>query len=110
MIVSKHLRLKFLVTASAGLLLALAACQGVKSSDIQGLLQAMEGKEMVITIDDGSTVRVRVENAQSAAQAQELVGTREDVEVRQQGGAAPFVEGDGGGSGYQSSQNRGNQG
>ncbi|MEK7282083.1 MAG: DUF5666 domain-containing protein [Chloroflexota bacterium] len=64
----------------AGMLI-LSACQ-VKTEDIQGLLQAMAGKEMVITLSDGSTVRVTVEDTQLGTQAQNLVGTQVQVKIR----------------------------
>ncbi len=64
----------------AGMLI-LSACQ-VKTEDIQGLLQAMSGKEMVITLSDGSTVRVTVEDAQLGSQAQNLVGEQVKVKIR----------------------------
>jgi hypothetical protein len=66
----------------AVLLLAFpAACGQVSAQDIQGFLQAMEGKEMVITLDDGSVIRVRVEDNDLAAQAQQLVGQEVNVRV-----------------------------
>ncbi|MBI4284471.1 MAG: hypothetical protein HY670_01040, partial [Chloroflexi bacterium] len=62
--------------------LVFSACTSVSTEDIQGLLQAMEGKEMVITLDDGSTMRVSVADAQKAAAAQQLVGKEVSVKVR----------------------------
>lgn len=61
------------------------SCQQVSTQDIQGLLQAVQGKEMVITLSDGSTVRVTVDNAQVSSQAQDLVGKRVEVKLRVSG-------------------------
>lgn len=67
-------------------LLGISACAGVTTEDIQGLLQAMEGKEMIITLEDGSTVRINVEQQSAAAQAQSMVGNRVTVKVRSRDG------------------------
>lgn len=55
-------------------------CQGVKTEDIQGLLQAVEGKEVVVRLEDGNTVKITVENPQSAAQ--QLVGKEVRLKVQ----------------------------
>ncbi|MDP3878831.1 MAG: DUF5666 domain-containing protein [Dehalococcoidales bacterium] len=74
-----------LLVLMAGLL-GFSACEGATTEDIRGLLQAMEGKEMVVTREDGSTLRITVEQQSAAAQAQSLVGDRVTVRVRSRGG------------------------
>ncbi|MBI4284087.1 MAG: hypothetical protein HY663_06425 [Chloroflexi bacterium] len=79
-------RLTFLSSLLIGGLLLLPACTAnVSAQDIQGLLQAMQGKEMIVTLADGSTVRIAVEDAQSAATAQRMVGQPVNVKVRVSG-------------------------
>lgn len=73
--------LSFLLIAVMGLTFA-ASCQQVSAQDIQGLLQAMEGKEMVVTLSDGSTVRITVDDAKARAQAAGLIGERIEVQVK----------------------------
>ena len=70
--------------AIAGTLL-MTACAQVKAEDIKGLLQAMQGKEMVVTLADGTTARITVQDAQAAAAAQQLVGKEVDVKIRVEG-------------------------
>ena len=60
----------------------LSACDQVNASDIKGLLQAMEGKEMIITLDDGTVVRVTIDD-KVAAQAQSLIGQQVSVSARE---------------------------
>ena len=48
------------VVLTAGLLLISTACAGeITTQDIQGILQAMEGQEMVIRLDDGELSPVK---------------------------------------------------
>lgn len=67
-------------------LLGGSACAGATTEDIQGLLQAMEGKEMIVTLEDGSSVRIKVQQQSAAMQAQSLIGDRIVAKVRSRGG------------------------
>jgi hypothetical protein len=69
---------------TVALMLVSAACapgQQLSTQDIKGLLQSMQGKEMIITLDDGTTVRITVDNATAATDAQQKVGKQVDVKV-----------------------------
>lgn len=71
--------------AVAGLFILSVSCQGqVTSEDIQGFLQAVQGKEIIIKLEDGSTVRISVEDPQEATQ---LVGEQVNVRVRVDNGS-----------------------
>ena len=72
------------------LFFSVACGADITTEDIQGLLQAMEGKEMVITLDDGTTVRITVES--SLTEAQELVGEQVNVTVRLEDGIRELEE------------------
>jgi len=86
--------LPLLVVLTAGLLLFSTACvEGVVTTqDIQGMLQAMEGKEMIIKLDDGTIVRVTVETEQLAAEAQGLLGKQVKLKARVEDGVRQTVE------------------
>lgn len=71
-----------LMAALAGILLISSACATVSAQDIKGILQAMDGKEVTIKLDDGSTVRVSVSPAQASSETQSLVGQSVTAEVR----------------------------
>ena len=71
-----------LMAALAGILLISSACANVSAQDIKGILQAMDGKEVTIKLDDGSTVRVSVSPAQASSETQSLVGQRVTAEAR----------------------------
>ncbi|MBI4188685.1 MAG: hypothetical protein HY529_05725 [Chloroflexi bacterium] len=58
-----------------------AACQQASAQDIQGLLQAIEGKEMVIKLDDGTIARITVQDNKAIAEAEHLVGKHVDATV-----------------------------
>ncbi|MBI4331830.1 MAG: hypothetical protein HY673_11170 [Chloroflexi bacterium] len=62
-------------------LLALLACTGMTTEDIQGLLQAVEGKEVVVRQDNGNTIRITVEDPQAASAASQLVGNEVRLRV-----------------------------
>ncbi len=78
---------------SVGLLLVTAAAcgQSATTQDIQGLLQAVEGKEMVITLSDGTTARITVNSDTIRNQANVMVGDRVDAKVRVSGGKSELV-------------------
>ena len=79
---------RFALLAVAGLLILSVSCQGqVTTEDIQGFLQAVQGKEIIIKLEDGSTVRVSVEDPQEATQAAQLVGEQVNVRVRVENGS-----------------------
>ncbi len=79
---------RFAMLAVVGLLILSVSCQGqVTSEDIQGFLQAVQGKEIIIKLEDGSTVRVSVEDPQEATQAAQLVGEQVNVRVRVDNGS-----------------------
>ncbi|MBI2850784.1 MAG: hypothetical protein HYX80_07065 [Chloroflexi bacterium] len=59
----------------------LSGC-GSRSEDIQGLLQSVEGKELVIKQDDGSTTRISVKDDSAAAQ---MVGSQVTVTAHKSG-------------------------
>ncbi len=81
------------VVLTAGLLLISTACAGeITTQDIQGILQAMEGQEMVIRLDDGTTVRITVETDQTAAEAQALLGEQVKLKVRSENGIRQLIE------------------
>ena len=71
-----------LMAALVGILLISSACATVTAQDIKGILQAMDGKEVTIKLDDGSTVRVSVSPAQASSETQSLVGQTVTAEVR----------------------------
>ena len=76
---------KFTLLAVAGLLLLSVSCQGqVTSEEIQGFLQAVQGKEIIVKLEDGSTVRISIEDPQEATQ---FVGEQVDVRVRVDNGS-----------------------
>ena len=76
---------RFALLALTGLLILSVSCQGqVTSEDIQGFLQAVQGKEIIIKLEDGSTVRISVEDPQEATQ---LVGEQVSVRVRVDNGS-----------------------
>ncbi len=76
---------RFALLALTGLLFLSVSCQGqVTSEDIQGFLQAVQGKEIIIKLEDGSTVRITVEDPQEASQ---LVGEQVNVRVRVDNGS-----------------------
>ncbi|MBI4295755.1 MAG: hypothetical protein HY667_01415 [Chloroflexi bacterium] len=77
----KSIILKTVSLLIAGLFI-FTACAQVSAQEVKGLLQAMEGKEMVIKLDDGTTVKITVENQRAAADAQQLVGKQVEVKVR----------------------------
>lgn len=80
--IRKLVRPVALVMLFATLAGILSACDQVSASDIKGLLQAMEGKEMIITLDDGTVVRVTIDD-KVAAQAQSLIGQQVSVSARE---------------------------
>ena len=71
----------------SSLLLVFSACQQVSAADVKGLLQAVEGKEIVVKLDDGSVVRITINDAQAVAEAQKLVGKQVDAKVKDDKGA-----------------------
>ena len=73
------------MAALAGILLISSACATVSAQDIKGILQAMDGKEVTIKLDDGSTVRVSVSPAQASSETQSLVGQPVTAKVRTDG-------------------------
>ncbi|GEM_PF-1797195 len=62
------------VIAATGLLLIGGACANVSAQDVKGILEAANGKEVTIKMDDGTTVRITVTKAGDTAQAEALVG------------------------------------
>lgn len=75
-----------LLTLALGASLLLSACGRVTTSDIRGFLQAVEGKEMIVTLDDGSTIKVTVADNQKAGEASQLVGQQVNVRVQVKNG------------------------
>lgn len=76
---------------TVSLLFSSVACGAdITTEDLQGLLQSMEGKEMVITLDDGTIVRIRVES--SLTESQGLVGEQVSVRVRLENGIRELEE------------------
>ncbi|MBI4283232.1 MAG: hypothetical protein HY663_02040 [Chloroflexi bacterium] len=78
----KYLRLVSLPLLLGSLLVFASACQQATTENIQGLLQALEGKEMVVKLDDGTIARINVADSQSAQEAEKLIGKQVDVNVR----------------------------
>ncbi len=62
--------------AVAGLMLVVGACapQAASAHDIEGLLKAVEGKQIVIERNDGSTILVRISDDRPIAELNDLVG------------------------------------
>jgi hypothetical protein len=83
---NKSFQLLSFSVLTSGLLLFGSACQGASAQDIQGLLQAVQGKEMVVTLDDGTTVRITLQDAQAEADAQQLVGHQINASVQTKNG------------------------
>ncbi len=76
-------RLLPLVAVFASLALVVTSCgREVTTEEIQGFLEAFEGKELIIKKDDGTTVRITVESTEDTAQARLLVGKPVSVQVR----------------------------
>lgn len=65
-----------------GLMLPAACGDDVKAEDIQGLLQAISGKEAVVTLSDGSTVTIMLKDDKAVAETQKLVGQEVTAKVR----------------------------
>ncbi len=65
-----------------GLMLPACGSDDVKAEDIQGLLQAISGKEGVVTLSDGSTVSITLKDDKAIAEAQKLVGQEVTARVR----------------------------
>jgi hypothetical protein len=85
--------LLLLVSLTLSSLLIFTACAGeVTTQDIQGILQSMEGREMIIRLDDGTTVRITVETEQTAAEAQELLGEQVKLKARVENGTRQLLE------------------
>ncbi len=74
------------LTLVGSMLITVSACQQVSAEDIQGLLQAVEGKEIVVKLDDGTMARINVKDDKSLTQVVSLVGRQVDVKVRIKGG------------------------
>ncbi|MBI2957659.1 MAG: hypothetical protein HYY32_02330 [Chloroflexi bacterium] len=86
----RHVRniLGWLFPVVSALVLVAGGCgRQVSGEEIRGLLQALDGREIVIRLDDGSIVRVRVEEAQAPAGVRDLVEKQVRVEVRTSDGA-----------------------
>ncbi|MBI2871584.1 MAG: hypothetical protein HYY00_00145 [Chloroflexi bacterium] len=67
--------------ALAAVLLLGAACKAqVTTQEMEGLLQAVDGKQLVIALDDGTKVRVEAEQSTDSAQA--MVGLDVRVKIR----------------------------
>ena len=84
---NKIFRLLAMTGLIGSLLVMFSACQQVSAADVKGLLQAVEGKEIVVKLDDGTVVRITVNDAQAAAEAQKLVGKQVDAKVKDDKGA-----------------------
>jgi len=70
------------VPVIAALLLVNGCGQKVTAQDIQGVLQALDGKDIVVQLDDGSTIRVRIESDQVPAKINDLMEKQVTVEVK----------------------------
>ncbi|MEE8352967.1 MAG: DUF5666 domain-containing protein, partial [Dehalococcoidales bacterium] len=76
-------RLLPVVAVVTSLALVAASCaREVTTEEIQGLLEALEGRELIIKKDDGTTVRITVESTEATAEARLLVGKPVSVQVR----------------------------
>ncbi len=74
--------LRAILPAAVGLMVAAAACSTQATTDVNGLLTAIEGKELIIQLEDGTTVRVEAEKAQPSAEDRALVGSEVKVVVK----------------------------
>ncbi|MBI2919179.1 MAG: hypothetical protein HYY01_14485 [Chloroflexi bacterium] len=87
--------LRAILPAATGLMLVVAACSGTPANaqDIQGMLKAVDGKELVIQLDDGSTMRVQIKEAQATPEVRGLVGQEVKATVRSsRGGVRDLVK------------------
>ena len=76
-------RLLPVVAVFTSLALVAASCaREVTTEEIQGLLEALEGRELVVKKDDGTTVRITAESTEDTAEAALLVGKPVTVQVR----------------------------
>lgn len=76
----------FMLMLAGALLIPSVACQQASVEDIKGLLQAVEGKEMVIKLDDGTIARITVQDDKATAEVKQLVGKHVDASVRIENG------------------------
>jgi hypothetical protein len=83
--------LRLLVPLLALSLLLTAACTQVPTENITGLLQAIEGQEMLVTLDDGTTLRIVVEDEDQNT-ARNLVGKQIEVKVRTEDSKRRLIE------------------
>ena len=83
---NKLFGLWFGFTLLGAMLIALPACQQASAEDIKGLLQAVEGKEVVIKLDDGTVARITIKDDKSLARVEDMVGKQVDASVRLRGG------------------------
>ena len=75
-------RLLPVVAVVTSLALVAASCgREVTTEEIQGFLEAFEGKELIIRKDDGTTVRITVESTEATAEAALLIGKPVSVQV-----------------------------
>ncbi|GEM_PF-1956612 len=82
---------KYAVSAATGLTLLAAACGQATPQDIMGVLQAIEGKQLVIQQDDGTTIRIQAKDDKPVAEAKDLVGHEVKIEVKVKGEVRDLV-------------------
>ncbi|MBI2830935.1 MAG: hypothetical protein HYX79_01600 [Chloroflexi bacterium] len=80
--IKKAFLLTLVLSAMTVLLPIYISCTGASMQDIQGILQAVDGKEVIVTLSDGTTARITVQDAKLASQAGELVGTQVNIRAR----------------------------
>ncbi|MBI2830934.1 MAG: hypothetical protein HYX79_01595 [Chloroflexi bacterium] len=80
---SKTFLLTLLLSVATVLLPLLASCTGAaKIEDYYGKLQAVDGAELVLTLNGGTTARIKMEDAKAISKAQGLVGAQVRAKVR----------------------------
>lgn len=63
-------------------LISLAGCTGsVSAGDLQGMINALDGKEVIITLNDGTVMRLTVDGDKTVAQVQDLLGKMVAIKV-----------------------------
>ncbi|MBI2919178.1 MAG: hypothetical protein HYY01_14480 [Chloroflexi bacterium] len=73
---------RMLLPVAVGVSLLAAACSPQATTDVKGLLTAVEGKELIIQLDDGSTVRLEAKKGQPSAEDRALIGSEVKAVVK----------------------------
>ncbi len=76
---NSNIIINILVAGAVSLALFLSACQvGVNTEELDAVIQAVDGQEVILTLNDGSKIRVEIEK--EAATAKNMIG--EEVKAK----------------------------